>query len=250
MLKIFLAHSFAIILTQVSALNISINCTIQSNVQKCTFENLTVYNENETLQEVIVSGQSKSISDAVCLNSFHLNNLTYLPLGIGKMFPDIQIFSAAFCSVQFIKRENFLNMEKLKHVQLGGNKIEEIREETFWDLKNLKVLSLCSNHIKVLPDKLLSKLVNIYHFRADHNLFQVISENFFAEKSQLEIISLRFGKLKTIKFDFTTLKKIQDISLLMNPCTNATFNSNDTNIVDFQDSIKKTCSDDVGGSSP
>lgn len=241
MLEIF---SFAIILTQISALNISINCTIQTSEPKCQFENLTVFNENETLQEVISSGQNQSISDVISLSPLHPNNLTYLPLGIGKLFPVIQTLSVAQCNVHFIRRESFLHMEKLKHLQLGGNKIEEIREETFWDLKNLSLLSLCGNHIKVLPDKLLSKMANIYHFRADANLFQVISENFFAEKSQLEIISLRFGKLKMIKFDFTTLTRIRDISLLMNPCTNATFNSNNTSLADFQESIKKTCSGD------
>lgn len=242
MWKILFLIAQIIILIQAEAFNFNINCTIHGkDKQKCQFGNLTVLTEDETIEKVIRSDTDQSISNIISLNPLQFNNFTFLPLGIGKSFPEIIELSVLNCSVKFIKRDNFKDMEKLKHLQLGANKIETIPEDAFYDLPNLQFLSLCGNQIKTLPEKLLLKSVNINHFRADGNRFEILTNEAFAENLKLEKISIRFGKLKTIKFDFTKLPTIKDISFMRNPCTNATFILNNSSLEDFQKSISETC---------
>lgn len=233
--------ALAIKFAKINSVAIDLDCEMSSNNTKvCQLDNLTIDTDNEILH---ADSANHSLDNVVCLKSGRHNNLTYLPVTIGKQFPVLQTLSLAGCRVKFVKNENFKDMEKLKLLFLGSNQIETIPEDAFSDLTNLECLSLCGNQIKILPDKLLAKLNHLNHFRADANPITILSEKVFAENSELEKISIRSGHLMTIKFDFRKLKKISLIVFDHNPCTNATFAVNRTaSIEHFQEDIKKTCS--------
>lgn len=63
-------------------------------------------------------------------------------MGLNKNFPELKSIDADFCSIRFIFKQNFENLNKLRYLDLDGNKIERINDDTFEDLLSLKVLML------------------------------------------------------------------------------------------------------------
>lgn len=244
MSRILFVVALAIKFSQIDSLSIDLDCKLTSNNTKdCQFDNLTIITDDEVLHVSSDSVKNQSLDNVVCLQSGHYNNLTYLPLEIGKQFTALQTLSLTGSRIKFVKNENFKDMKKLTNLLLGSNRIEAIPDDAFSDLSNLEFLSLCGNQIKILSDKLLAKLNHLNHFRADANPITTLSEKVFSENSELEKISIRSGHLMTIKFDFRKLKKISLITFIYNPCTNATFAANHTTSIEhFQEDIKKTCS--------
>lgn len=66
----------------------------------------------------------------------------YLPTGLDESFPNLLIYTAAYCSINTISRENFKNLRKLSGLRLSGNRIEKIDSDTFSDLVSMEFISL------------------------------------------------------------------------------------------------------------
>lgn len=73
----------------------------------------------------------------------HNVKIFYLPDNVAESFPNLEGYTAWYCSVKEISKRNFNGLEKLKYLSLGGNQIEMIANGTFEDLVNLEFLSLC-----------------------------------------------------------------------------------------------------------
>lgn len=74
---------------------------------------------------------------------FHSNRLVeYLPYKVHLQPPNLSTYRAAFCSIKEISKENFENLNRLKHIDLNYNRIEKIAGNTFNGLRSLKKVEL------------------------------------------------------------------------------------------------------------
>lgn len=69
-------------------------------------------------------------------------NIKFLPRKIHQSFPDLVGFSAYSCSLTTIEKENFVNLTKLKYLDLRENRLTKLHDNLFEDLAALEVLWL------------------------------------------------------------------------------------------------------------
>lgn len=76
------------------------------------------------------------------LSMFDNKNISFLPVGIDKVFPNIEILYAFNCAIEEIVQENFLNLHHLQQLSLDSNKISRISSDVFQGLFSLQILTL------------------------------------------------------------------------------------------------------------
>lgn len=96
----------------------------------------------------------KTNDDVTIIEGFYLD-VTFLPIGFGKIFKKIYAFQIMKSNLTHIKRENFVDMKNLSLLTLSSNLIETFTEDVFYDLQELECLNLANNRIKVnfFPNK-------------------------------------------------------------------------------------------------
>lgn len=68
--------------------------------------------------------------------------ISYLPVEVVKVFPNLVGYEASFCSIKTVEKANFENLSKLKELWLHYNQIESIASGSFDGLHDLLVLAL------------------------------------------------------------------------------------------------------------
>jgi Leucine-rich repeat (LRR) protein len=72
------------------------------------------------------------------LNFDSNKKIEFLPIDIGSYLRGLEALSAYDCAITSIKRENFMNLVKLKYLSLDNNNIERIESDTFSNLHSLE----------------------------------------------------------------------------------------------------------------
>lgn len=86
------------------------------------------------------------------VNFYDNLKIEYLPIKVDEIFPNLNTYSAGFCSIREISQENFKGLTKLRALFLQHNKINRILSDTFQDLKLLQAIELgkvTSNHLLI-----------------------------------------------------------------------------------------------------
>lgn len=224
---------------------LSVNCHFdsQGTFYACLVTHLNITTDGVTI--VSANGTHRDHDhtnhNVTAFSTHGENHITYLPNGVGKVFENLKTFSAVNCGLKFIKRENFKDMEKILFLNLGSNQIETVPEDALHDLPVVELIVFCGNNLKTLSEDLLENAKRLLHFRADLSHAETLPEKFFDSNQDLERVSIRHGKLKSIKVDFTKFQNITEIHFEGNPCTNKTFFKAQDSIVEFQQSLRETC---------
>lgn len=107
----------------------------------------------------------KPLDDVITRLSFDRNKkISYLPVYVSEIFPDLLTYSAKRCGIKSILKKHFSGMWRLVELFLGGNQIEKVQSDTFEDLTLLERLDLGNNKIKSLNSKLFR--VNANHLQS------------------------------------------------------------------------------------
>jgi Leucine rich repeat len=107
---------------------------------------------NKATSIAVQDAQVKSDFNATYVTFFDNKNITYMPLGLSKTFPFLQIIQATYCNVKKIGPENFAGLKYIAVIWFGSNKIEDIPSGTFKGLASLteidlrKIFSHCSTN--------------------------------------------------------------------------------------------------------
>lgn len=163
---------------------------------------------------------------------------SFLPNGIGGIFPNLVLLDARFNSVCSINEETFKGMKFLEVVLLTDNRIIEILNGPFQDLENLRILNLCYNAISTIESGVFAKLqslkylylnnnqiTNIEHgtfhhlpslviFEISHNKITKLERRTLEDSKNLRIFNLKANKLELIDVNaFETNLKLELLSL-------------------------------------
>ena len=135
-----------------------------------------------------------------------------------------------------INPSTFINLEKLKELNLSGNELEEINKDTFNGLNNLENLNLSSNKLKKINSFAFNGLNNLKNLNLSDNKLEEINKDTLNGLNNLENLNLLSNKLKKINpFAFIYLKKLKNIDLLIN---NDSLKNNYLNLIKNIDNIK------------
>jgi BTB/POZ domain len=114
---------------------------------------------------------------------FYNSTLHYLPRGLDKMFPQLEILEAPFCGLKKITSKDLLGFENLKELWLGHNCLTSLPDDLFIHTKNLKKVCFVSNQIDTLSSRLFDpipdehwEIVNFLRNKINNDLFWAKSE--------------------------------------------------------------------------
>lgn len=143
--------------------------------------------------------------------------------GIGEAFPNLEQLMIHDNSIKFYERQNFVNLKKLKVLDMQNKQIEFMAEDSFFDLENLEKLSFFQNEIESLPKRLLVNLKKLKQLICSFNKISKIDKDFFRNNLEVEEIDFRNNLLKQIDVDFTKFSKIIELSFKSNDCIDSFF---------------------------
>lgn len=202
-----------------------------------------VYFQNETIRKV--NGTHKMNHTLALVAAIISNNVnfSYLPAGIGKSFPDLEVLKIEQAGLKSVRNTEFAGLRKVAEISLLDNLIAIITPTLFNEVESLERLRLSGNRIKVLPHQLFMGHLNFKEFYADRNLIEILPENIFKENVKLLRLSMMDNRLKRILVDFEELKDLNQIYFDNNTCTNQTFFIQVMTMYDFQKRLRETCYD-------
>ncbi|CAG9806714.1 unnamed protein product [Chironomus riparius] len=188
-----------------------IQLTCKKNFYITDCEILDDISELETTKVVNVAAPDEKVKlekyFRVSNKSFPIN----MPIGIGELFPNLELLSIVLSPLKFIKRRNFASMEKLTTLDLRYNKIEKVPSKTFYDLPKLTTLNLSGNSIKFLHLDLFLNNPELEEFAAAKNEIKKLSFQTFQKSLKLKRFNVSFNNFQSISFDFTKLPNLTDV---------------------------------------
>lgn len=124
------------------------SCFVISTANEITCEDDDVNDEPSCfVTETAINASDFTISgpEDDTVHSFissYNRNVEFLPIRIGKKFPNLVKYAADRCRIGDISKSNFENLFHLRTLNLNGNKLEIIKSDSFKDLVSLESLFL------------------------------------------------------------------------------------------------------------
>jgi Leucine-rich repeat (LRR) protein len=203
--------------------NITLECWNYSVDLMCKAQqNLTLgasYEVNNVKSEKLSASELQKATTVVI--SHYRNLMELIPKKIGLFFPQLEQFISNAVGVKSIEKVNFLNMTKVKLLNLADNQITVIHFNTFSELKSLESLNLQGNKIIKFHLAMLKETTNLKVFNAANNKLTKIESDLFNDNGErvlkkLESIILRGNELHTIETNFSQLPALQLVDLSRN----------------------------------
>lgn len=227
---------------------------VNSDLYTCKITSQSIDNSDFSIKDV---PQNNRVKRTV----IESKNVNYLPQNIGESFPHLLELEVRNSSLKSVKPENFLNLRKLKLLDLSGNDLHFIEPQTFDELSSLEVLTLSDNKIKCFDElrlssltilnldgnslsffdpKAFSKLWELIEINLANNNLNEISGDLFRFNTKLEIINLSDNKIQSIDATtFESFPNIKIINLSSNICIDKVFDAD--SLQTLKPTIQQTC---------
>lgn len=120
----------------VSCENIGYENWTHANRQKTCYIKITT---TITTPTTSITAPTESV---LGLSLWENKKISYLPVKVAESFPELLVYGAAGCSVTRISKENFINLRRMKRLDLSNNQIALVPNNAFEDLVALEWLQL------------------------------------------------------------------------------------------------------------
>lgn len=177
---------------------------------RCMVENKTI-NSNKELN---FSGQHSPGKDDIDVQHvfFKNCNITKVPQGLKKRFPNITILSITYSNIENIYKEDLIEYKNMERFYCNNNQLEYIPGDLFEGFENLQLISLWGNKLKYVDPNIMNGLPKLRHinFRQNPN-YDICFTNFPQYHCTASIEEVRNNLLtKNFKL-FESLKKNESI---------------------------------------
>ncbi|KAG5669790.1 hypothetical protein PVAND_000083 [Polypedilum vanderplanki] len=143
------------------------------------------------------------------------NVIKFLPIKISDTFPNLLTIRAEYKSISKIRKENLKNLNKLRFLDLTGNKIETIEAGSFDDLVELISLGMSNNKIKNLHENLFKNLVKLEELYLQDNQISLFKPKQFENLKNLKFLDLSGNQLDSVHEDiFKDLGNLEKIKFV------------------------------------
>ncbi|CRL00194.1 CLUMA_CG013468, isoform A [Clunio marinus] len=171
----------------------------------CIFENMNIL-RNSTLQI------DRDIHDFKCL-IFRNSTVYEIPSGIFlTLKSNITHLYANHVGIAELRRISFPFGDKLRVVDLSGNKIKKIVETVFYDAPKLEILNLSDNQISYFSSNAFEKLTSLKILNLSRNEITKIPYELFQPLNGIIFLNLRFNRLELKYGIFPDMVKSLDLS--------------------------------------
>lgn len=218
--------------------------SVVTNYTECQIKNLTpplvCYAPFEQNDVAVTFTENFELVTKVTFSAYQISE-SKIPDDLGASFPNLKTFDAKLYGVKSIKKEDFDQMNHLETLDLGYNRITELPEDVFSRLTELSHLELSANDFKVLPECLLASNTKLRIFILMFHQVKTLPEKFFSENVNLDYVYIEYGPLLVIQVDFTSLLKVELLSLKDNICLSRTYVKDESDLQEFQIFINENC---------
>lgn len=157
---------------------------LEENVNTC-FINQTIDND----AYVLGSPVNTSV-EQVFIN--RNNGVKDLPRNIGDKFANLIEFWATRCQLTTVRNHYFMNMQKLKFLNLRENKITTIEPDAFKDLISIHRMNLQTNMIETLDENIFTAMVALEWLHLEQNKIKLLKpETFIIPGGKLSYVVLK-----------------------------------------------------------
>lgn len=140
-------------------------------------------------------------NDENSVNILSNRELPILPLGLGKLFPNISELHAS-CGLIGTDPMAFEGLTALKTLNFTRNNFTEIENGMFEDLINLNYLDLSKNQISILHNGSFYNLHELKNLNLAHNHIETFPLDIFGEIGTLEVLILSFNRIRYLDEEF------------------------------------------------
>ncbi|KAK6321103.1 hypothetical protein J4Q44_G00080790 [Coregonus suidteri] len=137
---------------------------------------------------------------AVCLLCVCISGSVYCDDADLEQIPplpkDTTHFYGRFNRIRHVKNTDFINLNKLKRIDLTGNQISGLDEDAFRPLPQLQDILLADNNLQALPE--LPPTLRYVDVRNNRLISKGLHKEGFKDMSQLEFLYLSDNELNYI----------------------------------------------------
>lgn len=136
----------------------------------CIIQNLMTSFENRTVTEI--RGNHSNVvktNDDVKMVFTEFGNSPYLPLNLGKFFPNLKVLYIRKSNVQHLMTGDLQGLDNLKIFDVSHNPVEQIGEDFFVGHEKLQKISFYDCHIKKINRGSLDMLTTLEAIFFDMN---------------------------------------------------------------------------------
>ena len=162
-----------------------------------------------------------------------------IPLGISKIFPNMNQAFFYENDLKRIQRSDLEGMPTLIALSFYGNLISHIPEDIFFDLKLLKSVSISYNTLQSLPDHIFQNQLDLRRVYLNSNFLIALQPEVFENNDKLEVVFLQNNLLARIA-PFGENLPITSIDLRNNYCADHQI-SHQSEIKNLNDILVNRC---------
>lgn len=227
----------------------SIWCDWDSEVGSCDVDIIVEF-PNSILTDITQHLLGERNTEAVKSEDFrHITinekQTLFLPINLGEKFPNLENLTVVDSGLFAIDSRTFAGMNRLRVLNLKGNKIRGIQQNAFQNLKSLTHLNLSENKIEELKPGCFMTLVNLVNLTLHYNLLTTIDSGVFDGLKSLKNLDLGENKLKFLSNDLlTTMSGIESVKFWSDDCI-LDFGTSSRNFSENIKSLTKSCTKPV-----
>ncbi|KAJ8046911.1 Leucine-rich repeat-containing protein 4 [Holothuria leucospilota] len=142
--------------------------------------------------------------------------------------PNLVSIQLVSCAISFIHPNAFMGLSQLRNLDLRSNLLEHLPNGTLQGLTAMTELELQGNNIETIAPSAFQGLANMNKVYFDGNQISNLSFGTFSENPNLEVLSLRFCKIKDVgHIKLAGLENLKELDLSGNAIMQLTGNSFD-----------------------
>lgn len=208
----------------------------------CRLDDLDIKSSN--LATMKISGQhleGKTIND-VLIVSIRNQKTSFLPSGLGKLFPNLETVIVDSSGLTKIGINDFEEMTKVRRLSIRNNSIESIEEGAFDKLVNLEYAYLPENKIESLPERAFHELSKLKSINLNNNKLRQLKANQLPKKNVITEFIVSRNQLEAIEPKILTLLRNAKIDFTKNLCIDEKY-SHPSKYFEFFGKLSTSCAE-------
>jgi hypothetical protein len=142
----------------------------------------------------------KTNADVVTIEfAWDTSNLTYLPFGYLKSFPNLKHLNTGRTNLKSLRPEAFQNATSLAVFNSYNNQIQTLEARVFAGAPNLEEINLSSNLIQTIDEAAFSNLEHLKTLFLDNNLLVSFEPLTFRPLKSVKVIDLGLNRIEYIQ---------------------------------------------------
>lgn len=165
--RFFDALIFLVFVQLIKTHRLNLSCTFvdvdtfNDTQKECSVNNFVVTSRNHSVTSVNdQEGNFRHYEDVKVL-SFHHQTVYFMPKGIAKIFPRLEVILITNSKLKEIERSDLENFEKLQELYLYGNDLEKLDSDLFESNPSIKIINFGYNRLKFVGKNIFKPLTKL-----------------------------------------------------------------------------------------